>query len=291
LKLRDIVFTSAGAVRAGWRALLFCVLMVALYIAAIRLTFFLPRPRVYAVFEVEQYVAILIAIWLAHYIMLRWVDHASWSYVGLGRGQLSPGVLVLGLCIGALGILIPSGTLLLAHDLTVTTGLHGSHSWLGLALAGAVIFLPQALGEEMMTRGYLFAALRDGVGWLGALVATSVGFGLLHLGNPGANAQSVAVVIFAGVFLAAVLVATGSLYAAWMAHFAWNWSMAELLHAAVSGVRFPYSTYRMDGVGPAWLTGGAWGPEGGVAAVAGMLAGIAVLVAWRRRASPTSSSA
>ncbi|HEY7860888.1 MAG TPA: hypothetical protein VIB98_05550, partial [Gemmatimonadaceae bacterium] len=118
------------------------MLMVALYIAAIRLTFFLPRPRVYAVFEVEQYVAILIAIWLAHYIMLRWVDHASWSYVGLGRGQLSPGVLVLGLCIGALGILIPSGTLLLAHDLTVTTGLHGSHSWLGLALAGAVIFLP-----------------------------------------------------------------------------------------------------------------------------------------------------
>jgi len=126
---------------------------------------------------------------------------------------------------------------------------------------------------------------------LGALVATSVGFGLLHLGNPGANAQSVAVVIFAGVFLAAVLVATGSLYAAWMAHFAWNWSMAELLHAAVSGVRFPYSTYRMDDVGPAWLTGGAWGPEGGVAAVAGMLAGIAVLVAWRRRASQTSSSA
>jgi hypothetical protein len=41
----------------------------------------------------------------------------------------------------------------------------------------------------------------------------------------------------------------------------------------------------VDDVGPAWLTGGKWGPEGGAAAAAGMLAGLAVLVAWRRTVS------
>ena len=61
--------------------------------------------------------------------------------------------------------------------------------------------------------------------------------------------------------------------------------MADVLHSAVSGVRFPYSTYRVDDAGPAWLTGGSWGPEGGAAAAAGMLAGIAVLFAWRRQLS------
>jgi hypothetical protein len=50
-------------------------------------------------------------------------------------------------------------------------------------------------------------------------------------------------------------------------------------------VRFPYSSYRVDDAGPAWLTGGSWGPEGGAAAAAGMLAGIAVVFAWRRQLS------
>jgi uncharacterized protein len=291
LTLRDILFTPTGAVRAGWRALLFCVLLWVFYLAIGALIVIAGPPHNYALFQLEEYLLVLFAVWLAHYIMLRWVDHKPWSYVGLGREQLQPRLLLLGFALGSLCILLPSSALLLAHDLTITTGLQGRYSWIVLAGGGAAIFLPQSLGEEMMSRGYLFAALRDGLGWPAALVATSVGFGLLHSWNPGADAQSIAIVIFAGIFLGAMLVVTRSLYAAWMAHFAWNWSMAELLHASVSGVRFPYSTYRVDDLGPAWLTGGKWGPEGGAAAVAGMLAGIAVLVAWRRQLARDTETA
>jgi hypothetical protein len=39
--------------------------------------------------------------------------------------------------------------------------------------------------------------------------------------------------------------------------------------------------------GPDWLTGGAWGPEGGVAAALGMGAGIIAVAAWKRRGAPT----
>ena len=82
MTLRDFVCTPAGAVRAGWRALIFCGLVATFYIGAVQLVLRAPRPRVYALFELEQYVVILIGLWLAHYIMLRWVDRAQWSYVG-----------------------------------------------------------------------------------------------------------------------------------------------------------------------------------------------------------------
>ena len=290
MSLRGIFYTHDGGVRAGWRILLFFGLFVVFYKTFSTLAVYV-RPENYAAVQLEEYLFLVLDVWLAHYILLRWVDHKSWSYVGLGREQFTPRLLAIGLALGALCILIPSGGLLLVHDLTVVTGLQGRHSWLVLAGGGVLLFLPQSLSEEMLSRGYLFAALRDGVGEIGALAATSIAFGLLHMANPGATAQSVTIVVLAGLFLAAILVITRSLYAAWMAHFAWNWSMAELLHASVSGIRFPYSGYRVDDSGPDWLTGGAWGPEGGVAAVVGMTVGIAALVQWRRRLSRASAVA
>jgi hypothetical protein len=284
LNLRFVFYTQDGAVRAGWRVLLFVGLFLVFFKLFATLMAYV-RPADYGALELEQYVLLVIATWLAHYIMLHWVDHKSWSYVGLGAEQCTSRALVIGLALGSLCILVPSGGLLVAHDLKLITGLEGRHGWLALAGGGAVLFLPQSLSEEMLSRGYVFSALRDGVGEMGALAITSLGFGLLHMGNPGATAQSVAVVVLAGVFLGAILVITRSLYAAWMAHFAWNWSMADVLHAPVSGVQFPYAGYRVDDSGPDWLTGGSWGPEGGVAAVVGMIAGIALLVAWHRRAS------
>jgi membrane protease YdiL (CAAX protease family) len=290
LNLRGIFYTHDGGVRAGWRILLFFGLFFVFYKTFSTLAVYV-RPENYAAVQLEEYLFFVLDAWLAHYIMLRWVDHKSWSYVGLGREHFTPRLLAIGLALGALCILIPSGGLLLVHDLTVVTGLQGRHSWLTLAGGGVLLFLPQSLSEEMLSRGYLFSALRDGMGEIGALAATSIGFGLLHMGNPGATAQSVSIVILAGLFLAAILVITRSLYGAWMAHFAWNWSMAELLHASVSGIRFPYAGYRVDDSGPDWLTGGAWGPEGGVAAVVGMTVGIAALVHWRRRLARTSAVA
>ncbi|HEY9225707.1 MAG TPA: CPBP family intramembrane glutamic endopeptidase, partial [Gemmatimonadaceae bacterium] len=119
-----------------------------------------------------------------------------------------------------------------------------------------------------------------------AVVATSLGFGLLHFQNAGATFGSLSLVTLAGVFLAAVLIATRSLYAAWMAHFAWNWMIAAVFHSAVSGNPFESPGYRYVDAGPDWLTGGVWGPEGGIPAAMGMMVGIAFLFGRRRGARP-----
>jgi hypothetical protein len=137
------------------------------------------------------------------------------------------------------------------------------------------------LYEELLSRGYIFATLKE---WLGAPVAvtvTSVAFGLLHFQNPNVSVLSLVLVTLAGVFLAAVLLATRSLYAAWLAHFAWNWTMAALLHVPVSGIDLGKPDFQLVDTGPDWLTGGQWGPEGGAAAGLGMLGALAYLY-WRR---------
>jgi hypothetical protein len=144
-----------------------------------------------------------------------------------------------------------------------------------------IILAPAALYEELFSRGYIFATLGRWLGWPVAIGLTSLVFGLLHVPNPGgSNSLAIAMVTLAGVYLAVVLLATKSLYAAWMAHLAWNWVMAVVLHVAVSGLPFPHPDYEIVDDGPDWLTGGPWGPEGGVAAGAGMLAAMAYLY-WR----------
>ena len=132
-------------------------------------------------------------------------------------------------------------------------------------------------------RGYAFDALRRQWGAWAAIVVTSVVFGALHLANPGATARSIGLVTLAGVFLGVMVLTTGSVWAAWMAHLAWNWTMAVLLHASVSGLPFATPDYVLVDAGPDLATGGVWGPEGGAGAAAGMLGGLGYLIVRRRR--------
>jgi membrane protease YdiL (CAAX protease family) len=181
--------------------------------------------------------------------------------------------------LGALAIGIPILLLIAAGWLRWMPG--PRTSWLQAFVRVSVLLLPAAFYEELLTRGYIFASIRDALDVRWALVITSVVFGLLHLRNPGVSVESTGLVVLAGFFLGGILVATRSLYAAWMAHFAWNWTMAVLFHTAVSGIPLESPDYRYVDAGPDWVTGGVWGPEGGLAGGLGMLGGLVYLYARR----------
>jgi hypothetical protein len=87
-------------------------------------------------------------------------------------------------------------------------------------------------------------------------------------------------VTLAGIFLGLIRLRTDSLYAAWMAHLAWNAVLVVGFHAVVSGVEMPAPGYRLVEVGPDLWTGGAWGPEGGLLAAAGLIG--ATWIIYRR---------
>lgn len=207
----------------------------------------------------------LASVVFATFAMLKLVEKLPWSTVALDRSAASPPLLVTGTALGALSIGLASLLLVAVGQLRIDAAPDGS--WWGVAGSAAATLLPAAFAEELFMRGYAFSILRRMAGWKLALIVTSVVFGLLHAANPGANAQSILAVTVAGFLLGAVLLATGSLYAAGAAHFAWNWTMAALLHTPVSGLVVGAPDYRIVDAGPDWLTGGPWGPESGLAAV------------------------
>jgi hypothetical protein len=73
--------------------------------------------------------------------------------------------------------------------------------------------------------------------------------------------------------------------------------MGVPLHTLISGRSLPHPDYQIVDSGPDWITGGVWGPEGGIGAGLGILAGIGYLYArfgpamfGLQRAAPAASS-
>lgn len=279
---------GSGLLRTPWRILLFCIVLVpcaffaAYTVGPIASTLYLaagvqPGP------VTPDWIELATALF-ATFVVLRLVDHLPWATIGLGRDDARPALLARGFVVGALAIGVPILVLVGAHWFVPAAG--EREAWLPATFRVSLFLLPAALAEELLFRGYIFSVLRRVVGWRITLVITSLLFGLVHLMNPGATLYSLALVVLAGFFLGGILVATGSLYASWMAHFAWNWTMAVVFHTAVSGIAvYPmeFPDYRYVERGPDWVTGGVWGPEGGAAAGLGMVGGIAYLIARRRR--------
>ena len=281
MNARAWLVAGNGRLRAPWRILIF---LAATYSCGVIASTFLGPLAAFLSARTGLRVSsdglvILAALLSGHLVALRCVDNRPWSEVWLDRRAARPALFARGFLFGALAIGVPTLLLIAFGWLALQPSVH--ESLLGASLRVSIFLLPAAFYEELATRGYIFAVLRDSIGWRSAVVATSVVFGLMHVRNAGASVQSVTLVILAGVFLASVLVATRSLYAAWMAHFAWNWTMAVVFHTAVSGLPLEAPDYRFVDAGPDWATGGIWGPEGGAAGGLGMLGGLAYLYARR----------
>jgi membrane protease YdiL (CAAX protease family) len=282
LTARALLYTPGGALRAPWRVIGFLVATAAcgLLAAGIVAPFYAALVAT-GVPDLADWIVILAAVVGGHAITLRWIDPRPWRDVWLDREAAHPRRLVEGFLLGVLAIGLPSLALIASGWLSVEPHLPGS--WTGAAVRISALLLVAALAEELIFRGYVFALLREKLGWSPALAVTSVAFGYAHVSNPGAGTRALLLVMLAGLFLGAIVATMRSLYAAWMSHFAWNWTMAVLLHIPVSGVGTETPDYRTVDRGPDWATGGAWGPEGGSGAALGMIAGLGYLVARRQR--------
>ena len=293
MSTRRILYTDAGELRAPWRLVVFSLASIVVLFAS-EVVLGPVLSQVYAALGLQgvstEYWVECIGMIGGTAIALRYVDRRPWRDVWLGRDAARPSLIAMGFGLGVVAIGLPIALLIGGHWLREATG--GPGSWLGAAVRVTMILVPAALLEELTSRGYILSVLREWWGWSWAIGATSIAFGLLHLGNPDVTAGSTVLVTLAGVFLAFVVYATRSLYAAWAAHFAWNWTMAVLFHTAVSGFPMEAPGYRYVDAGPDWATGGAWGPEGGVPAGLGMIAGvgIAYALARRTRSSPREHS-
>ncbi len=165
----------------------------------------------------------------------------------------------------------------------------GDPSRQGLAVLGGVLLVylgwaVQGAAEELLCRGWLLpvVAARTRL-WVGVLVSALV-FTVLHGLNPGVSALALVNLLLFGLFAALYALWEGGLWGICALHAAWNWTQGNLFGLAVSGAGVAGGVlFNLRTRGPDLLTGGDFGPEGGLATTAVLLVASALLL-WRLRA-------
>jgi membrane protease YdiL (CAAX protease family) len=116
---------------------------------------------------------------------------------------------------------------------------------------------------------------------LTATAVLSIGFGLMHRHNPDISPIALLNIMLAGLWLGLLFWKRVSLLAAWLAHFAWNATLA-LLGLPISGwamARAPLG-FGIEGAQPGLLTGGSFGPEASIPCTIAFSA-LTTFLAWR----------
>ena len=201
---------------------------------------------------------------------LGWVPRGQARGFGLGLGGaaiLAGGSLLIAAAAGGARWLPDSGGLL---DYLRSIGLTSA------------ILAPAALAEELIFRGLPLVLLASAFGRGRAIIIMAVIFGVAHGLNPEVTALAIGNVALAGVFLGLAFFAPGGIWTAWGAHLGWNATLAAL-DAPVSGLPFRIPLINFDPGTITWLTGGSFGPEGGVAATIVLCIGCVALARFVRK--------
>lgn len=235
--------------------------------------------------------AALAAILILTYLFRRFLDQRSLASLGLSRARALRRT-ARGLLIGGALISIPiapqiaAGNMVLGKSaLDTTTLVWGTGIFVWLAFS--------AMSEEVVIRGYLLQNLSAGSTVpLGILGSSSI-FALLHLANPNVSLIAVVNIFLAGAFFCLYYLLEGTLWGPFGAHLAWNFAQGYIWGLPVSGITVfeQNSILNLEPQGPTWLTGGAFGPEGGFAITLTLLAASALaLLALYRRARASAES-
>jgi membrane protease YdiL (CAAX protease family) len=296
--VHKIFINEFGRLRSGWRLLLFVAAFLAIsYLLAtvLRIAYAFglhlgpPFPHGAFIANVIYRLTLIGSALGAGYCCTRLLEGLPWRALGLTFHDGWLRDLLVGSAVGIVSLLVAAGIATAFGGLRFTVSGAGLLLPVGKTLlSSALLFIVAALGEEAMFRGYpLQTMARANLIWFGVLL-TSVPFATIHLWNPNVvPGVTFANTALAGVWLAIAYLRTRSLWFPLGVHWAWNWAMGSLLGLPVSGmILSSHPVLQGTDLGPAWLTGGTYGIEGGVACTIALLLSSAFL--WRTRlVSPT----
>ena len=291
------IFVSAdeARLRTGWRLVIHGMLVLALTVPVS-----LFAAVVILILQVWSPKAEPLSLWIgvlasaAVFVLATWVarrvlDRRSFVSLGFGLDRHTLPDLVV-------GFLIPMPMLGLLFALSWWFGWTQWRGWawesqsaaavvLGMA-GGLSVFILVGISEEVLSRGYHLQNLAEAMGLPRAWLLSSLIFAGLHVFNPGFSVQAGLGLVLAGLFLATGWLRTGRLWLSIGLHIGWNFFEGTVFGFPVSGLDlFRLMDYRIEG--PAWATGGAFGPEAGAIVLPGLALG--ALLVWlytRRRSRP-----
>jgi len=276
---RIFLSSQENRLRAGWRLLLQTFLLFLLLgCFSLPIGIFLAKPAktnsdqlMMLISEGVSFFAITASVFLAR----RKLDNRPIQSLGLNFSKkLVPDLLA--------GFLIASLSLAFIFSLEYLLGWVGNFSFtwnvqspeseiFGTLLALS-IFILVGWNEELLSRGYHLQAITSGTNLPAGVLISSVIFGVLHLFNPNATLISSIGIFLAGLFLSIGYIRTRQLWLSIGLHIGWNFSEGVLFGFPVSG----WNGFQLTKAAisrPVLWTGGAFGPEGGLILLPGLLLG------------------
>ena len=196
------------------------------------------------------------------------------SYLGFYRKNAF--LLYLGgFLVGVLLLALAIGIAALNGSITLSPAENPNYIWLFLFLLGFII---QGAEEEILFRGILMSSLLETQKPAFAILINSLFFALVHGANAGAQPLALINVFLFGVLLSLLVLRTGSIFASLALHTAWNFAEGCIFGTSVSGMPALPSWF-VAAVSPdkTLTSGGAFGPEGGVAVTAVLIIALVIL--------------
>ncbi|MDP3551735.1 MAG: type II CAAX endopeptidase family protein [Novosphingobium sp.] len=170
-----------------------------------------------------------------------------------------------------LGLLIGAGLFTLMTGIVAVMGGFRVEGVNGLGALWGMLAMAVTSGtiEEILFRGILLRHIETMLGTWAALLITSALFGAAHLANDGASLfAAFAIAMEAGILLGAAYLWTRRLWVPIGIHAAWNFTQGWVFSVPVSGGKAPEGLLSTVREGPDWLTGGVFGLEASVIAMA-----------------------
>jgi membrane protease YdiL (CAAX protease family) len=276
------IFIGPNGIRAGWRLLIFVVLLLCLIPVARFVGHLLTEgrppssPAELSADPINLVLGALIFLLVvaATFFMSKIEGRPMRAYgipargafgrnfwVGALAGFLALTVLMLTIC--ALGDFRFGGIALTAPDIARYGALWG------------ISFLFTGFFEEYLFRGYPLFTLSTGIGFWPAAILLSLFFAFAHSSNTNENFLGLIEIVPIALFFCLTLRRTGSLWFAIGYHAAWDWGESFFYGIPDSGAMAKGHLLNGSLNGPTWITGGSAGPEGSM-----LLLPLMVLVFW-----------
>jgi hypothetical protein len=240
-----------------------------------------PGPQQILVAGISQLLGFGIATWVVGFRALR----LGLSQLRLAGARVGVRGFGIGLALGGGAAALALISAVVVADSHWARDEGGLGDYLVQVVKTVLVLAPAALSEEVMFRGVPLVLMAAAVGRGTALVLVAgLVFALFHSLNPGITPLGLGNIALAGIFLGVAFYAPGGLWTAFGAHLGWNAALAAL-DAPVSGLPFDIPLLDYCAGDPIWLSGGRFGPEGGLTATVAITVALLVTLRWARRES------
>ena len=212
------------------------------------------------------------------------------SGLGFSKGGTVKKYLV-GILIGTGMMASIFGVLVISGQIKVT-GFGIAASSLPLLFSYIFMWLFQGACEEIMFRGYMMPRIASRYGLIPAIAVSSLLFCLFHGINPGFSVLAFINLILISVLYGLIAYYTDNIWIVCAAHTFWNFTQGNVFGLEVSGntgnVSFIHTTVSESA--NSLMTGGTFGPEGGLPVTIITVIGIVLVIVIFRNKKKTSEN-